>query len=126
MICKHREELNKKYIHSLHSHMRENRDSNHYLLIKVHTPALKTRSIIDTKNTILEPISIWFDYQLRKIKHLLPTPIQESREIQRLLVANSTYPPVTKLLAAENCDVPKHKHRQRNAHHEEILRQKQE
>ena len=38
-------------IHYLHSNMSANMDSNHYLLMKVHKPKLKTRDIIDTKNT---------------------------------------------------------------------------
>ena len=46
--------------------MRKNRDSNLYLLMKVHKPTLKTRAIVDTKHTLLGPFSIWVDDQIQK------------------------------------------------------------
>ena len=76
MVSKQREKLNKTYIYFLHRYMGGNRNSNLYLIIKVHKPKLKIRDIIDTKHNIIEPVSIWMDYQLQIVKHLHPKPIQ--------------------------------------------------
>ena len=39
--------------------MSSNRESNIYLLMKVHKPTLKTWAIIDTKHTLLGPVNIY-------------------------------------------------------------------
>ena len=77
-IVKQREEINEADIHFLHRYMGENRDSNLYLLMKIHNKISKKWAIIDTKRTLLVPVYIWVYFQLKKAKHLLTTPIQYS------------------------------------------------
>ena len=69
------EEINEKDIHFFHSYMGSKKDSNLYLLMKVHNPTLKTQAIIDTNHTLLVPVSIWLKHQLQQLNHLLLTPI---------------------------------------------------
>ena len=99
MISKNREELNEIYIHFLHIHMKK-RDSNLYLLRNVHKPTPKKRAILDTKHTLLGTVSISEDHQLQCVKHILPTTIQDSQEIQRLIQGKKNLPPGKKLFTA--------------------------
>ena len=47
----------------------------------VHKSILKTRDVIDTKNTLLGLVYIWVDYQLEKVKYILPKHIQDRNKI---------------------------------------------
>ena len=82
---KHIEELNETEIHFLHRHMGKKRlkslPSNKGA--QVNTEKKEPSSI--KNKPYFGKVSIWVDHKLQRIKHILPTPIQDSQEIKRLL-----------------------------------------
>ena len=76
LISKHRDTLPGVEIHFLHSYTKTTRESHMYHMMKVHKPTMATISIVDTKNTVLGPASIWMDYHPQKEKNMITTYFQ--------------------------------------------------
>ena len=68
---------------------------------KVHKDPDKMRPIICCAGTLLNDLSIWLDYQLKRLLHLLPCYLKDSNHILQRLKKLGPLPPGAKLFTAD-------------------------
>ena len=68
---------------------------------KIHKNPDKMRPIVCCAGTLLNDVSIWLDYQLKKLLHLLPCYLKDSNHILQQLQQLGQLPPSAKLFTAD-------------------------
>ena len=69
--------------------------------LKIHKTPWKLRPIVCSAGTFINNLSCWLDYQLQKLKHLLPTYIKDSGQLLDVLKLLGVLPPNAKLFIAD-------------------------
>ena len=69
--------------------------------LKIHKTPWKMRPIVCSAGTFINNLSCWLDYQLQKLKHLLPTYIKDSGQLLDILKLLGILPPNAKLFIAD-------------------------
>ena len=69
--------------------------------LKIHKTPWKLRPIVCSAGTFINNLSCWLDYQLQKLKHLIPTYIKDSGQLLDQLDELETLPPNARLFTAD-------------------------
>ena len=69
--------------------------------LKIHKNPWKMRPIVCSAGTFINNLSCWLDYQLQKLKHLIPTYIKDSGQLLDQLDELETLPPNARLFTAD-------------------------
>ena len=75
--------------------------SRFYLTAKIHKTPWATRPVVSTCGTTLAGLSKWADYWLQKLRDNVPTYIQDSAHLIRLLQELGQLPPGAKIFIAD-------------------------
>ena len=78
-------EQEKTYFRRLVENCKDKLISKFYLTLKVHKSPWKTRPVVATCGTIFAGISKWADFQLQKVKHLVPSLIHDCFHVKKQL-----------------------------------------
>ena len=86
-IRKHLKQLNPTEKKFLRHHLQENTEPwcTFYLLMKVHKTPLRTRPIVSTSGSLLQPMGIWVDSKLQTVARSMPAFINSSLELKTKL-----------------------------------------
>ena len=71
------------------------------MTIKCHKDPPKYRLIVYCAGTLLNDLSIWLNFHLKKLLHLLPCYLRDSNDLLRKLRELGTLPPGAKLFSAD-------------------------
>ena len=72
-----------------------------YVLPKVHKKPWKTRPVVSSVSTALEPLSQWIDDQLQKVIHLCPAYLKDSWHLLNKLKKLPSLPPDARLFTVD-------------------------
>jgi hypothetical protein len=102
-LMKHNDALSEEETTFLHSSLRkcEKKIARFYLTAKIHKTPWATRPVVSTSGTMMAGLSKWVDHWLQKLRHLIPTYLQDTSHLLSLLRETGKLPHGARLFTAD-------------------------